>query len=310
MLIFIYGPDTYRSKQRLDELILEYKKKYSHGLSFKYLEGKNLKIEDLLDETKQISMFGEKKMIILRDVFVNPDFKEKFQKQIQGFVDSSDILIIFEGSSPKSEKFLNLLKAKAKSEEFPYLEDEALVKWCKDEFAGLGAKISPLVLKSLLDYAGNDTWRLQNEIKKLASFKSGAEIELADVKLLVKPTVEADIFKTIDELAKKNKKEAIRLIHRHLDKGDAPPYLLSMINFQFRNLLIIKDLMEKNRPYSAILKGSGMHPFVVKKSYQQARQFSLGELKKIYQKIFEVDLGIKTGKIEPEMALDLFISQI
>ncbi len=310
MLIFIYGPDTYRSKQRLNEMILDYKKSHSHGLSLKYLEGKDLKIEDLLDETKQVSMFEEKKMIVLRNVFTNSDFKEKFQKQIPKFVDSPDILIVFEESSPKSEKFLNLLKAKAKSEEFSYLEGEALAKWCKDEFAGLGAKVSPLTIRSLLDYAGNDTWRLQNEIKKLVSFKAGGVIEPGDVKLLVKPTVEADIFKTIDELAKRNKKEAIRLIHKHLDKGDAPPYLLSMINFQFRNLLIVKDMMEKNRPYYAIVKSSGMHPFVVKKSYQQAQQFSLGELKKIYQKIFEVDLGIKTGKIEPEAALDLFISQI
>jgi DNA polymerase III delta subunit len=53
-----------------------------------------------------------------------------------------------------------------------------------------------------------------------------------------------------------------------------------------------------------------MHPFLVKKSYEQAQKFSLVELKKIYQKIFEVDLGIKTGKIEPETALDLLISRI
>jgi DNA polymerase III delta subunit len=53
-----------------------------------------------------------------------------------------------------------------------------------------------------------------------------------------------------------------------------------------------------------------MHPFVVKKSLQQASKFTLEELKKIYQKIFQVDLDIKTGRIEPEVALDLFIAGI
>ena len=52
------------------------------------------------------------------------------------------------------------------------------------------------------------------------------------------------------------------------------------------------------------------HPYVIKKTIQQARSFSLSELKKIYQKIFQVDLGIKTGKIEPETALDLFVAEI
>ena len=310
MLIFLYGPDTYRSKQRLNELIDEHKKSQPSGLSLKYLDGQNLKIEELLDETKQVSMFGERKMIILRNVSANPDFKEKFQKQAPQLIDSGDVVVIFEESSPKKEKFFSFLKAKAKSEEFAFLEGEDLKRWCKNEFTNLGAKVSPSVLESLLEYAGNDTWRIQNEIKKLVSFKSGGVIEPADIKLLVKPTVETDIFRTIDELAKKNRKEAIRLVHKHLGKGDAPPYLLSMINFQFRNLLVVKDLMEKNRPYYAILKTAGMHPFLVKKSYEQAQKFSLVELKKIYQKIFEVDLGIKTGKIEPETALDLLISRI
>ena len=34
------------------------------------------------------------------------------------------------------------------------------------------------------------------------------------------------------------------------------------------------------------------------------------QLKKIYQKIFQVDFDIKTGKIEPETALDLLLAEI
>jgi DNA polymerase-3 subunit delta len=151
---------------------------------------------------------------------------------------------------------------------------------------------------------------LSNEIKKLANFKKGEKIESKDVKLLVKPTIETAIFETIDAISLQDKKRAISLIHRHLEKGDNPSYLLSMINYQFRNILIIKDLIEKRYPYYSILKTTKLHPFVVKKSYQQAYKFSLQELKKIYQKIFQVDLDIKTGKIEPEIALDLFISSI
>ncbi len=68
--------------------------------------------------------------------------------------------------------------------------------------------------------------------------------------------------------------------------------------------------MEKDIPYASILKRSGLHPFVVRKSYDQSRQFSLSDLKKIYQKIFQIDFDVKTGKVEPEMALDLLISSI
>jgi len=53
-----------------------------------------------------------------------------------------------------------------------------------------------------------------------------------------------------------------------------------------------------------------LHPFVIKKSLWQARKFSLEELKRIYRKIFQIDLNIKTGRLDPQIALDLLITEI
>ena len=83
-----------------------------------------------------------------------------------------------------------------------------------------------------------------------------------------------------------------------------------MIAYQFRNFLIIKELIEKGSPYANIAKKSGLHPFVIKKNYYLCNQFSLPQLKKIYQKIFLIDSSIKTGKVDAETALDLLISEI
>ena len=141
-------------------------------------------------------------------------------------------------------------------------------------------------------------------------FANARVIEVKDVELLVKPKIETDIFKTIDAIASKNKKQALELLHKHLEKGDSPLYLLTMINFQFRNLLIIKDLIRKGRPFYTFQKATSLHPYVVKKSYSQTQRFTIEELKKIYLKIFQVDLAVKTGKAEPETALDLLIAEI
>lgn len=130
---------------------------------------------------------------------------------------------------------------------------------------------------------------------------------------MVNSEVETDIFKTIDAIARKNKKQALELLHKHLADGDSVPYLLSMINFQFRNLLLIKSESTNDirmMRISDLSKKLGMHPFAVQKSYKLCEKFALPEIKKIYQKIFEADVNIKTGKIEPQTALDLLISGI
>ena len=51
------------------------------------------------------------------------------------------------------------------------------------------------------------------------------------------------------------------MLHKQLEDGDAPLYLLSMIAYQFRNLLIIKELQDARTPYNIMAKKSGLASF-------------------------------------------------
>ena len=86
-----------------------------------------------------------------------------------------------------------------------------------------------------------------------------------------------------------------------------------MIAFQFRNLLLVKSSEQEGsfagNPF-ALAGKLGMHPFVLRKTIQQAKLFTFEELKKIYRDIFQADLNIKTGKIEPATAIDLLIAGV
>jgi len=306
MLIFLYGQDTYRSRQKLNEIINHYKKIHKSGLNLKYFDGKNLSFQDFKDEIRSVSMFAEKKLAVLKNTFLNKNFKENFLRDSKEFAESKDIVLFYEEEEFSGDKLFKFLKKHAKSQEFKPLQSQKLKNWVKKGFDDYGIEIREEALEKLINFVGSDLWQMANEIKKLVSYKlkcPNPEISQRDIELLVKPKIENDIFKTIDAIASKNKKQALDLIHKHLEKGDTPLYLLSMINFQFRNLLIVKS----SRFGYEKLK---MHPYVIQKSTQQARKFNFEELKKIYQKIFQVDLSIKTGKVEPETALDLFIAEI
>jgi len=309
MIIFLYGQDTYRSRRKLNEIIEHYKKIHKSGLNLKYFDDKKLDFQDFENEIQSASMFDEKKLIILENATKNKSFKNEFLASSKKFANSDNIIIFYEGEEiSRNDPLFKFLKKSGQSQEFQLLEGQRLKNWVKREIKNHKVSINPKALDQLINYTGNNLWQLANELSKLANFKKQQKIELDDVELLVKPEIETDIFETIEAIALKNRKKALLLIYNHLKKGDSPLYLLSMINFQFRNLLIIKDLIEKHYPYSSILKISKLHPFVLKKGWYLANKFTLPELKKIYQKIFQVDLAIKTGKINPEIALDLIIS--
>ncbi len=304
MIIFLYGKDTYRLKQKLKEIAEEYKKKHKSGLNFKVSEGKEINFEDLKNEFSSISMFKEKKLFVLLNSFSNSKFKEDFIGRGSVFVDSQNILVFCEEEVSLKDKLFNFLKDRAKTEHFEPLTLEQTKRWAKKEFSSAGTEIDNAALNKLAEFVGNDLWRMKKEIDKLVSYVQGKEVREKDVESLVFPVFDSNIFATIDAIAKKEKKKAAGLIKRHLENGDSVPYLLSMVSYQLRNIISVKDAKEKTAGQLE------MRPFVFRQSVAQAKQFSLEELKNLYQKILNLDADIKTGRIGPEVALDLLIFDI
>ena len=311
MIIFLYGPDSYRSRQKLNEIVSHYKETKKSGLNLVYFDASQKSFPDFYDNFKVSSMFAEKKLIILKNVFSNKGFQEEFLSEVKNIESFKDVVVVYEDSSADERtKLFKSLKKESKSQEFNFLEGQKLKEWAQKEFENYKVKANGDAQNLLISYVGNDLWRLSAEIKKLSNFKQSMVVKKEDVELLTKPRIELDIFKTIDALASKNKRQALELIKKHIDGGDSPLYLLSMIAYQFRNLLVVKELASKGLMYASIVKRSGLHPFVVKKNYFASSQFSFDELKHIYKKVFQIDSDIKVGKIEPETAVDLLVSEI
>ena len=69
MIYFIYGQDSYRAKRKLEEIILGYKKIHESGLNLIYVDAKEKNFKDFYSNFKISSMFAEKKLIILKNLF-------------------------------------------------------------------------------------------------------------------------------------------------------------------------------------------------------------------------------------------------
>lgn len=327
MIIFLYGQDTYRSYQKVNEIVGHHKKTYKSGLNLKYFDfekdynpsasfSNSLRerapdYENFRNEIQSIAMFTGKKLIVLKNAILNENFQTNFLKDSKKLINSKDIILFYENRDvPAKNKLFKFLKKYAKSQEFKPLEGKLLKNWAKKEFENLRATIDQKALEKLIIFVGNDLWQFSNEIQKIIAYKHNQKIETNDIELLIRPKIETDIFKTIDAIAARNKRKAFFLIHQHLERGDSPLYLLSMINFQIRNLLIMKSHKSNAYYLPTLPRELGMHPYVAKKAIEQARKFSLNELKKIYRKIFQFDLAIKTGKVDAQTALDLLIAEI
>ncbi|MFC1632521.1 DNA polymerase III subunit delta [Patescibacteria group bacterium] len=312
MLLFLFGEDKYRAREKLRELAEAYKKKNPQALDPVRLDADDHDIGQITQALGASSFFGGSQFIILQNILSQG--KKDLQEEILEFLkdkrcNTDNVVVFFELGDVDKRKALYkyLQKTKdVKSQEFTALTGAKLKKWASDKIVERKIKIQASALELLLVKTGADTHKLYNEIEKLCAYtKESGEITQDAIEELVKAHVELDIFKFIDALAQNRRTQAVALLHDHLSEGENPLYLLTMIIYQFRNLLVIKDLQERGVPAGQIAKESGLHPFVVKKSLAALNTFSLTQLKAIYKKLIDTDTALKSGQAEPELALDL-----
>ena len=212
----------------------------------------------------------------------------------EGIIEEKDPLFVF-------------LKKHGRAQEFSPLSPRGLASWILQEFLRYGMQVAPEVQNALARAVGNDLWRLSNEIAKLAAYSKGSVLSRSVVEDLVESAVESEIFATIDAIAARNTKQALALLAEHEKHGDQPLRVLATIGFQFRALLAVKDMADRSLSYTDIVKKTKLHPYVVKKAWEAAKNFSLEELRKGLRRIFDIELGVKTGSMESSRALSWFV---
>lgn len=326
MIIFLYGLDSYRLKQNQEKIVAEYKKKHENGLAFYSLDfsdNPNTELEKFDNILKTVSFFNEKQLIVLKNAFVSSDKIIELIKKWNLAGDKEKIIVISEngseaGLNKKSKKLFALLSMNHPPtgglvKSFDLLAGKQLENWVTKEAEIAGAKFEPAAARKLVEFAGNDSWRLAVEIEKLANHARGlaaagnaadaiGRITEKDVELLVSPAVDLNIFEAIEAIASKNRGRAMYFLNKHLSNGEDPYYLFSMVIYQFRNLLRVKSLADNLigavvTP-DAIARKTGLHPFVAKKAVEQARKFELSELKQKFTSLADYDVAIKNGGID------------
>ncbi|MBN1325967.1 DNA polymerase III subunit delta [Candidatus Falkowbacteria bacterium] len=322
MIIFLYGEDTYRSTQKLEELKAKFNREVdSTNMNLVTLDGAKLKFEEFNQQVKAAPFLARKRMIIIKNLISENKSKE-IQKEIVNMLDQElksddgNIIIFWEGISGPESKSKDALWKRLVKEKFAQafflLKPMEINSWITKEVENRGGKIDRNAVNLLGALAGNDLWQMSNEIAKLINFVQGKIITSLDVENLVKAKFDENIFNLIDALGNKNKKLALKLLSDQFELETHPLELLSSLIWQFRILLLAKDLQKDNPRISQwqIAQQLAIHPFVAKKSFERLKNFSLEQLKTIYNELLQIDYKIKTSNLNPQLFFDLLIAQI
>jgi DNA polymerase-3 subunit delta len=326
VLYILYGEDDFSVKESLAKIKAESGGAELAGANTALFDGSKIRLNELLAACNTVSFLAPKRLVIVEGLLGRFERGEKRRSgktsapEIKDWAElgehvpnmpESTVLVLIDGELGKANLLMKNLAPVAKIKECKSPKGSELQNWVRSRVTENGGKISPQASKLLTDLIGNNLWILSSEIGKLCLYAGERRIEVADVNSLVSYARESNVFTMVDAIVQRRLGMASKLMHQLLDEGAAPPYLLFMITRQFRLLIQAKSLIAQRLPLNIIGSKIGLtNEFVLEKTLEQARGYSLQRLEKTYRKLLDADISIKRGILEGELALDLLVTDL
>jgi len=332
-LYLFTGEETFLLHQQVQAWKESFKKRYENDLNLAVLDGEEVPEADMISQIETMPFLAEKRLIFIenlpeaakssaKDSDESPEEEgEKTDNQrlidYLGKIPETSVVVFVQPKPDRRKSLYKKIVQLGDVKEFKSLSASVLIAWIVRQAKAYNASISPKVAEHLAGLVGENLWRLDQELKKLAAFMEGKAISREAIDQLVIPSLEANVFHLTDALGAKDHREAIRNLHQTVAAGENLRQIFYMIVRQFRLLFQVAGYLQSypNATAQSLAASLKMHPFVARNTMGQAKHFRMSELKAAYQKLLDIDLAMKTSKIqittdnqdELAMAIEKFI---
>ena len=319
-----YGVEEFLRARAVAELYAQLGDRSLASMNTSHLDGRKLTLPELKDAVEALPFLVEKRLVVVSALLSRLAGKSgKPTKPDQQFM--TGLLAYLPGTSPstwlvfdeeaigEAHPVLQYAREhpdKVRAQMFGRLGEAALRTWLAQRAQERDGVLAADALDALATAGDVDLRLLDQEIGKLITYAGGRPVTGSDVKKLVHAARSVDVFAMVDALGQRNGRRAIEQFHSLVDDGEPPVRLLGMITRQFRMIMQAKDLSERRAPAADVMRTLAAPKFLADKMLTQSRQFQMAQLETIYRRLLETDLNIKTGQIDPLLAIDILIAEI
>jgi len=319
MIIFIYGDDALRVKERALDMRQKFTAKFdSAGMNvdeFVVRDGLDAERGAVIGAAQASPFLSEKRMVIIRGL-VSSLKKAEAKPWVEGFsrTPSSTILIFADAVAPATLEKSEIFKAlqavpDVHTYPLPQLEGSELTTWAIARAKYHAAILMPAMLSALLSRTGADSWRIDAELQKLSAYANGLPIDQKMITELVRVESQEDIFAFMDALSSGQSARALGKLAEEREAGADEFQLFGMLLRQIRLLIQARDVIDRNPKAMKqdIADALSIHPFVAQKLLTEVRAWPQAKLESLHGLAFKLDKSMKTG-LAPDISVDRLVS--
>ncbi len=321
MFYIFHGEDDFSAKEKLAQL------RKSLGddpamvdLNATEIDGKNASIGEIVNAANALPFLSPKRLVVVTNFLGrfgrsknDAEQMEKLISVLKTLPETTELVFWDTATLKKNHPVMKFgMLQKNCVHYFGAPQKQNLPRWIDGRVKQKGARIEYQAVQALATVVGDDLRALDNEIEKLVLYVgSERPISLADVELLCPYTADAETFAMANAIGRRDVRAALDQLHKRLEEGQNPLAILAGIASQFRGLLEVKDMAAAGLTPMQIAREKGWRSdFAAKKRLEEARNFSGERLVQIFSILRDTDFAIKTGEIEPVLALDVLVSRL
>ncbi|RAU94181.1 DNA polymerase III subunit delta [Paenibacillus sp. YN15] len=320
-LYICYGPEKYRMREFIDYVLRKCVPEDVREFAVTKYDLTETSLDDVLEDAQTMPFMAERKVILASNAAFLTGAKEnakvehrpeKLLDYMKAPVDFSVLILTVDADKlDERKKIVKLLKDNGSMAPFVPLSADDLLQWVKRQAEALSFRFAAGAAEALLLSAGTDLQALRSELEKLSLYAgSGGTVSVEDVDGMVARTTEQDVFMLIDHIVRLRKEKAMTVFHELLLKKEEPIKIAALMTRQFRMLLQVKELERQGYSQQQMASQLGGHPYGIKIASEQSRRFSFEQLASILSSLAELDYGMKTGKVEKTLGMELFILKL
>jgi DNA polymerase-3 subunit delta len=313
-LYLFYGQEGYVKEQALSQLSQALVAPGLKDLNYQVLDGEAASTDDIINACETLPFMSDRRLVVVKDLPAllqggRSNIDEDRLKSYLPRIPSSTCLVFYCTEEVNKRKGLFTAIDKAgKVIEFELLKPEEIATWIRSTLKRHGKQMEPSALKYYVSIAGNRLEDIYNDLQKLMVYIGDRDvITRADIDKVVTPAVEYTVFQLVEAIGVKKADQALVLLHQLLAEGQNIFALLALIARQVRIIFQCKGLAEKGLSAGEIAQKLGLHPYAVKKGLEQSRYFSMEQLKRGLRECLKVDYGIKSGRIQQRLGIEMLI---
>ena len=279
-------------------------------MNYSYYEGKNTPVKEAIDLAETLPFFAERRLIVFENTGF---FKTAAGADLADYIKDmpeTTCFIFVEEEIDKRNKLYKAVKSKGYIAELSTQDAGTLKRWVAGLVRKEQKQISESVIVYFLDKVGTDMENIQGELEKVFCYALERDtITKEDIDAVCVTQITNHIFEMVDAVAAGNQQKALDLYYELLALKEPPMRILFLLSSQFQRLMIVKSMTNQGFGNKEIALKAGCPEWAVRKYQSQSRAFSMDQLKQAIRDGVEYETAVKTGHMNDQMAVELFLVQ-